>query len=311
MKRFMIREFALLAVLIGMFAIFAFTVPGFAQPDNLLRQMLYWAPIGVIAVAMTFVMATGGIDLSVGSIVALCGVTLGLLFNDAEWPIAACVIVAVMIGGLAGAVNGWAAGYGRVPPLVVTLATMALFRGVAMGLSEARALGGFPEGFLAIARGAVPPAVVLLAAVGIAGAFILRHTWMGRFTELAGENVVAARFAAIPVARLNLVLYTAMGALCAVAALCHVAIYGSAKADMARGLELEAIACVVIGGTRISGGHATVIGTLLGLGIIGILRYGLEMADIPGLRSQHIVIVVGILLIVTAVVNERLGSSKS
>lgn len=301
------REAALLLIAIALFIGFAAAVPGFANADNLIRQVLYWTPVGIVAIGMTFVMATGGIDLSVGSIIAISGVVLGMAHNALGWPFAVCVIACVAAGGAAGALNGAAVSVGRVPPLVVTLATMALFRGVSMGISKAQALGNYPDGFLLIAGGVVPPAVVLLLFIAIAGSLILRRTWAGRVTELTGENVTAAEFAAIPVRKLQIVLYTVMGLLCSIAAICHVAIYGAAKADMARGLELEAIACVVIGGTRISGGHATVLGSLLGLVIIGILRYGLEMADIPGLRSQHIVIIVGLLLIVTAVVNERMG----
>jgi ribose/xylose/arabinose/galactoside ABC-type transport system permease subunit len=147
--------------------------------------------------------------------------------------------------------------------------------------------------------------VFLLLAYGV-GIVLLRRSWIGRFTELIGENETAARFAAIDVARMKLGLYTACGLVCAVAATIHTALYATAKADTAPGMELEAIACVVIGGTRISGGHASMSGTLLGLVLLGLLRFGLEMA---GVSSQNIIILVGFVLIATAIANERLSGA--
>jgi rhamnose transport system permease protein len=238
----------------------------------------------------------------------------------AHWPIGLAAAAAVAVGFAAGAFNGGVSSYLRIPPLVVTLATMALFRGVAMGLSKARSVSSFPESFLRISQGnafSIPagkagpievpiPLFALLAVVAI-GALLMRRSWIGRFTECIGENETAARFAAIDVRRIKFALYTACGAVCGLAALFNTALYATAKADAATGMELDAIACVVIGGTRISGGQGSVIGSLLGLCIIGILKYGLERA---GIRSQHVVIFVGGLLIVTAVFNERMSAAS-
>jgi len=313
------REAILFALLAALFLGFAVFVDGFANVSSLLQRSRYWVATGMIAVPMTFIIATAGIDLSVGSMVALCGVVLGLLYRDAGWPIAAAVVGAVLTGLAAGAFNGGVSSYLRVPPLVVTLATMALFRGLAMGLSKARSLGGLPDGFLWLRNGNawvlvggdpgfyVPVSVFALAAVFAVGWVVMRRTWVGRFAECIGENPVAAAFAAINVRRLTFALYAACGLVCGIAALFHTALYYAAKADTARGMELEAIACVVVGGTRISGGSGTIAGTLLGLLIIGILRYGLEMA---GVKSQHVVIVVGFLLIATAVFNEWMATRK-
>lgn len=314
------RESVLLYVFLAMFAAFAATTEGFFDWFSLLERARYWVVPGMIAVPMTFIIATSGIDLSVGSIVAMCGIVLGLLYNDAHWPIALAALAAIAAGFAAGAFNGGVSSYLRIPPLVVTLATMALFRGIAMGLSQARTVSNFPEQFLWISQGDafqipigrgetifVPAPLIALAVVVTAGWALMRKSWVGRFTECIGENETAAAFAAINVRRMKLALYTACGAVCGVAALFNTALYNTAKADAATGLELEAIACVVIGGTRISGGQGSVIGSLLGLLIIGILRHGLEMA---GVKSQHVVIFVGALLVVTAVVNEWMASMQ-
>ena len=321
-RRLLLSREAVLCYLFGaMFAGFAATTEGFLDWFSLLERARYWVIPGMIAVPMTFIIATSGIDLSVGSIVAMCGIVLGLLHSDAQWPIWLAALAAVASGVAAGAVNGGVSSYLRIPPLVVTLATMALFRGVAMGLSKARTVSDFPESFLWISQGDAfkvplvgdeavffPVPVIALILVVALGWVLMRKSWIGRYTECIGENSIGASFAAIDVRRMNLALYTACGAVCGIASLFNTALYATAKADAAMGMELEAIACVVIGGTRISGGEGSVIGSLLGLLIIGILRYGLEMA---GVKSQHVVIFVGALLVATAVINEWLARVRT
>jgi len=205
----------------------------------------------------------------------------------------------------------------KIPPLVVTLATMALFSGIALALSQARPIGNFPALFQWLGQGdffqvtlggkgnvSFPVPLLALLTVSLAGWLIMRRSWVGRYAECIGENEVAARFAAIDVPRLKWALYAITGAVCGIASIFYTSLYATARPEAGRGMELEAIACVVVGGTRISGGRGTVIGTILGLLIIGVLRYGLEMAGIP---SQRLIIFVGGLLIVTAVLNEWLS----
>jgi rhamnose transport system permease protein len=320
MSRFLkSREAILLAVLVVLFAAFSVRVPGFLDAYNLLERTRYSSVSGLIAIPMTFIIATGGIDLSVASILALCGIVMGLLYRAARWPMPIAGAASVLTGLAGGVINGGIVGYVGVPPLVVTLATMALYRGIAMGLSQAQAVSDFPDWFLWLGQGSVcripftsgnpaylPAPLVLLLVAYALGWTLLRKSWVGRYTELLGENETAARFAAIDVRRMKVALYTCCGLVCGIAAIVHTAIYATAKADTASGMELEAIACVVLGGTRISGGHASVAGTLLGLAIFGVLRYGLEMA---GVSSQSILILVGLVLVITTVLNERLGQA--
>jgi rhamnose transport system permease protein len=302
---------------------FALTTEYFLNLDSLLSQSRYWVAPGMLAIPMTFVIATAGIDLSVGSIVGMCGIVLGILYRDYHWPIAGAAAAAVLSGTAAGALNGGVSSLLRIPPLVVTLATMTLFRGVAFGLSKADAVSTFPPFITWLGSGvlftfyfrgdpvAVPATLLGLAVVGVVGILLLRYSWVGRYSLAIGENPVAASFAAIPVRWLLLGIYTATGMICGIASLFYTAVFATARADGGVGLELEAIAAVVIGGTRISGGQASVIGSLLGLLIISILRYGL---DLRGVKSQYVVIIVGVLLVVTAVFNEwmarRAGAGK-
>ncbi len=308
------RETILLAILLGLFVLFSWRVEGFFDAYGLLEQTRYWVVPGLLAIPMTFIIATAGIDLSVGSIVALSGIVVGMLHVEYGWPAPVAAVAGLAAGIVAGALNGGVSSYLKIPPLVVTLATMTLFRGLAMGLSQAKAFGGYPESFAWISQGDLfeftygdeltagfpAPLAVLLIAVVI-GHVLMKRSWVGRYTECIGENETAARFAAIEVQKLKFWLYTAAGAVAGTAAAFNITLFDTAKPDAATGMELEAIACVVVGGTRISGGQGSVLGTLLGLGIIGILRYGLELY---GLQSETVIIVVGVLLIVTAVFNE-------
>ena len=314
------HEQALLLILLGLLAVFTILVDGFLDWFNLLERSRYWVPVGMIAVPMTFVIATGGIDLSVGAILATAGIVLGLLYRDAGWPIAMAALGAVGVATRAGAVNGLVSSYLRVPPLVVTLATMTLFGGLATGLSQARPIGDFPSSFQWWGQGNflefetgltgtvfLPVPILLLAGVTLIGGLLIRHSWVGRFTESIGENPVAARFAGVRVRRLKLALYAASGLTAGLATICYTALYATARADAGRGMELEAIASVVLGGTPIRGGRGSVTGSLIGVLILGILRYGLEMG---GVASEHLIIFVGGLLIATAVLNEWLASGR-
>lgn len=307
------RELALLGVLVAMFVAFSVGVEGFLDWYNILDRTRYWVVPGMIAVPMTFIIATSGIDLSVGSILALSGIVMGVVHSDLQLPIFVAALAALVTGLLAGGFNGAVSSYLAIPSLVVTLATMTLYRGIAMGMSEARAFS-VPPAFLQLSQAnafyiplgggeyaSVPSSLLVLLGIAALGVVFMRKSWVGRYTLCIGENETAARFAAIPVRHLKALLFAATGLVAGAAALFHTALYSTAKADTAAGMELEAIACVVIGGTRISGGQASVVGTLLGLCIIGILRYGLLMADVS---AQHIEIVIGVLLIATVVLNE-------
>lgn len=316
------REAVLFLVLVGLFAVMSWRVEYFLDLQNLFDQARYWVAPGLIAIAMTFIIATGGIDLSVGSILALSGIVVGLLYRDAGWPIWAAAGCAVLVAGAAGALNGAVVAYVRVPALVVTLATMTLFRGLAMGLlGKQRPVGDFPASFRWLGQGDafpvpgsgaapayVPVSVIVLIVAFALGWALMRRSWVGRFTELLGENQIAAAFAGINVPALKFGLFTGCGFLCGLAGMFHTAQVNTALADTAQDMALDVVACVVIGGTRISGGHASMIGSLLGLLIIGILRFGLDLAGVP---SQNTIIVIGLVLIVTAVFNEWMASRTS
>ena len=309
------RHSGLLCALAVLLVGFGCASEQFRDPINLLDRSRLWIEVGLVAVPMTFIIAAGGIDLSVGSLLALSAMVAGICHRDLHWPLSLTLGTAVVTGAIGGAANGVAASVLRLPPLVATLATLAMFRGLAMGISHGQPVGNLPAafeewgGFATVGKGtfAPPQQFVLLLLFVALGEFILRKTCLGRWTLQLGENELAARYAAIPVSSLRFGLFLASGLACGLGAISYMAHYASARPNANTGLELEAIACVVVGGTRITGGSGSVIGTFLGLLFLGLLRFGLDMT---GVLQQTQTILVGALVVVTAMFNGWLAKRQ-
>ncbi len=303
------RHAGLLGALVILAVGFGVTSEQFRDPVNLLDRSRLWIEVGLVAIPMTFIIAAGGIDLSVGSLLALSAMVAGWCFREWHWPLPLALMAAVLTGALGGAVNGFAASVLRVPALVATLATLAIYRGLAMGISQGQPIGNLPAGFgewggfATVGSGpfAPPQQLVLLLLFMALGEFVLRRTRAGRWTVQLGENETAARYAAIPVNRVRFGLFLASGVTCGLGAITYMAYYASARPNANLGLELDAIACVIIGGNRITGGNGSVIGTFLGLLFLALLRFGLEM---HGVLQQTQTILVGLLVVLTAILNE-------
>jgi rhamnose transport system permease protein len=295
------RHLALLGVLALLAGTMALLSEHFLSAANLLGMTRHLAEVGIIACGMTLIIMSGGIDLSVGSLLALCSIVLG--YSWQVWglgPLAA-VGLALTVGAAGGALNGALVTRGGFPPLVATLGTMALFRGVALRISEARPVSGFPAAFEWIGQGhlgPVPVQTVVWTVVALATGVLLSRTPIGLFTRAIGDNERAARFAALPVGGVKLGLYTGTGLLAALAALIATARFSTARADAGAGLELEVIAAVVLGGTAITGGRGSVGGTLLGVLILGVARNGLTLA---GVEQEWRSMMTGTILIAAAI----------
>jgi len=306
------RDVALTALLILVCLAFGLTSENFRDPMNFLDRSRHWVEIGIIAIPMTFIIATGGIDLSVGSLLALCGVVSGLAYEILGLPLPVAFGLGVVIGGVCGAINGLLSSRLRVPALVTTLATMAAFRGLAMGLSQADPIRGFPRAFTdwagmgAFGRGdfQFPYQTAMLVALVAVGAILFSRSLIGRWSIQIGENPKAARFSTVPVHTTNLLLYTASGLCCGLAAIFYTGRFATAHPDAAKGLELEVIACVVIGGTRITGGNGSVVGTFLGVLLLGTLGFGMEM---QGVVQKYQMILIGVLVVTIATFNEYIA----
>lgn len=282
--------------------------PYFWNAQNMFDRSRHFVEIGIMAAAMTFVILSAGIDLSVGSIMGLSGIAFGFGWQHWGLGLTGAVMLALLTGAVAGGFNGWIVARWNIPPLLVTLAGLALFRGIAFGIAKDQYVSNFPPLFQALGQssiGIVPVQLIPLIAVFLLAGFFLGKSVFGRYTALLGENEIAALYAGIPIARVKFLLYTLSGLAASIAGLIYTARVDTAKPDAGEGYELDVIACVVLGGTKITGGKGSILGTFLGLLILGMLRYGLELA---GIASVWITFTVGCLLIATAILNERFGN---
>ena len=279
-------ETLLLGVLALEYLVFARTGTNFATQANALEIIKFSVEIGLLALVMTPVILTGGIDLSVGSLLALCAVCFGKFWRDAglAWPLAAALTLG--FGALAGGINALLITRLRLPPLIVTLGSFSLFRGLAEAITRGvDNFTGFPADFLAFGQGyyggLIPAQVPVFALVAIGVWLLVHRTTFGRSFRAIGFAPEGARYAGLPVERRIALAYVLSGAAAALAALIYVARVGQAKADAGVGYELLAITAVVLGGTSIFGGVGTVHGTLLGVATLAVLKNGLQLSDQP------------------------------
>jgi len=297
------REAVLLVLLALEMAVMQSLSPLFLTPENLIEVVRQSAEIGLIALAMTLVIITAGIDLSVGSIVGLSVIAMGMLWEDAGLPLEMAIVLALLTGSLCGVFNGTLVTAVRIPPLIVTLATMAGFRGMALGMSQARSIRNFPEGFLWLGQGyvaGIPVQVWIMAVAAVLVHLALTRTAWGRAVFSIGANEAAARLSGVAVHRVKMQVYALSGLMSAMAAVIYAAHVSVAKPDAGMGFELTAITAVVLGGTAVSGGEGGVLGTLVALLMVGFLRSGLTLARVP---SEAQDMMVGLLLIVVVAVD--------
>ena len=257
--------------------------------------------VGLLALALTPIIITGGIDLSVGSMMGFSAVVLGALWRDAGVPMPLAVAITLGVALLGGALNAVMIARLGFPPLIVTLGTYSLFRGAAEGLTRGiENYSGLPPSFLFLGQGylagILPTQLVLLVAAVLAFGFWLHRTGQGRSLYAIGYSPEGARYAGLPVERRLAVIYALSGLLSGLAAVVYVAHLGQAKADAGTGFELMAITAVVLGGASIFGGRGTVRGTVLGLAAIVVLQNGLRLSGAP---AELAGILTGTLLVAT------------
>ena len=295
------NEWVLIVVLLVECAIFSLSGSNFLTVANAFEITRLAVEVGLLALALTPVIITGGIDLSVGSMMGLAAVVLGSLWREAHLPMPFAILLALLTGLLGGSLNALLIARFSFPPLIVTLGTLSLFRGVAEGLTRGiENYAGFAPEFLFAGQGYVGgliPAQLFVLLAAIAGvAWWLHRTGHGRSLYAIGYSAEGARHAGIPVARRLSLIYVVSGVAASLAAIIYVAHLGQAKSDAGTGYELMAITAVVLGGASIFGGRGTVMGTVLGLFAIVILQNGLRLSGQP---AELAGLLTGALLIVT------------
>jgi rhamnose transport system permease protein len=295
------HEVVIAMLLAGLLLVAGWLVPDFLRwPSQLYLSRHLWE-FAILALGMTLIIISGGIDLSVGSAMGLCAVAFGITFQIAHSAVIASA--ACLLTGLAGgALNGLLIARYKVHPLIVTLATYAAFRGIAEGVSQGAAYSGFGASLATIARtapGQIPHGAYAFAVLAIGLSIFLVGTPTGRFLYAIGHNERAARFSGTLVDRIKFGLYAFSGLLAGLATILYVARFDTAKADTGKGFELDVITAVVVGGTSIFGGRGSLVGTTLGLLLIHETR--LFVSRYWGIEELK-PIVVGSLLIVSVLV---------
>ena len=276
--------------------------PYFLAASNISIAIAGAMPGAIIALAMTLVIVTGEIDISVGSITGLCAVTLAICLENGL-PVMAALPLAFAVGVLAGALNGAIVAYAGLPSLVVTIGTLALYRGIAQIVLEERGVSSFPDwyqnlGFGTIGSTPIPWSAVLFLVLFAGFAVFLHATRRGRALYAIGNNREAARYSGIDVRRTVLGVFITSGAMCAVAAVVLTAYLASARSDTAIGLELPVITAVVLGGVDIFGGSGTLVGVLIAILVLAFVQNALGLAGVTPEEQQ---IMTGAVLIATLI----------
>jgi len=308
------------ASLIVLMVFFGLASPNFLQTDNLVSILQATAVNGVLAIACTFVIISGGIDLSVGTMMTFCSVMAGVFLTYWGMPLPVGIAAAILFGALSGMTSGVLIAKLRIPPFITTLGMMMALKGLALVISGTKPIYfNETEGFTAISQDSligtlvpavpIPNAVLILFLVAALASVVLNRTVLGRYTFALGSNEEAVRLSGVNVTFWKIVVYTVSGAICGIAGLLIASRLNSAQPALGQGYELDAIAAVVIGGTSLSGGSGTVLGTIIGALIMSVLTNGLRILSVAQ-EWQTVVTGVIIILAVYADILRRRSGSK-
>ncbi len=303
------RRFGTVIGLLFLCAVLWALTPHFLTVSNLLNIVQQTSINAIVAAGMTFVIISGGIDLSVGSIVALSGVVLGTLLQSGQ-PVAIAIPAAAAVGIGCGLLNGALVSCGRLPPFIATLGMMSVARGAALVFTEGRPVSGFDAGFRWLATGnagVIPAPVIVMLLVYALAHVALTRTTFGRYVYAIGGNEEATRLSGVAVRFHKTAIYGVSGLMSAVAAIVLTARLNSAQPIAGMMYELDAIAATVIGGTSLMGGEGSLGGTLVGALIMGVLRNGLNLLGVSSFLQQIVIgaVIVGAVLVDTMLKRQR------
>ena len=293
------------ASLVVLMVFFSFASPQFLQADNLVGILQSTAVNGVLAIACTFVIITSGIDLSVGTLMTFCAVMTGVVLTYMGMPLWLGICAAIFFGALSGFVSGLLIAKLKIPPFIATLGMMMLLKGLSLVISGTKPIYfNDTPGFTAISQDSligdivpalpIPNAVLILFLVAVAASIVLNRTLLGRYTFALGSNEEAVRLSGVNTDFWKIVVYTVSGGICGIAGLLIASRLNSAQPALGQGYELDAIAAVVIGGTSLSGGTGTILGTIIGAFIMSVLTNGLRILSVA---QEWQTVVTGVIII--------------
>jgi ribose transport system permease protein len=299
-----IKRFLPFVGLIALCIVIAALEPKFLSAGNLAGVARQTAVITIMATGMTMVMVSGGIDLSVGSVMALSSV-IGALAMVSGAPTMVGILVTVVAGVICGFLNGTAVATLKIPPFIVTLGAMGIYRGVVLLITDGKAVVGLPPNFGYLAEGnllnLIPVPLVIVIIVALIIHLLLVNTKLGRYCYAIGSNMEAARYAGVRVSRYQVLFYVILGALTGLAGAIESARLVTGQPTAGEGYELRVIAAVVIGGGSLNGGQGTVIGTIIGALIMGVLANGANLLGISSFAQQ---IVIGAVIVLAVTFDE-------
>lgn len=306
-----LRELGIFAAFVIIMVILMILSPNaFARPANLINILKQASINGILAAGMMYVIISGGIDLSVGSIVALSGVIAASFAHPGEYPLIVPFVLAVAAGALVGLLNGIGVAYGNIPPFIVTLGTMTIVRGVALIAANGQPVFNVTKEFEKIAGGfvfgIVPNLVVYFVVITLVLAFILTRSIFGRRVYAIGGNETAARVSGINVEGIKVAVYTLCGFLAGIAGILLASRIISGNPTSGQAYELDAIAAVIIGGVSMSGGAGKWYGTVIGALLIAVISNGLDILNV----SSHFQLIIKGLIIIVAVLIDIKGKGK-
>ena len=293
------------ASLVALLVFFSVASPNFMQLDNLVSILQATAVNGVLAIASTFVIVSAGIDLSVGTLMTFCAVMAGLVLTNHGLPLPLGIAAAIATGAGCGLVSGLVIAKLKIPPFIATLGMMMLLKGLSLVISGTKPIYfNDTPGFSAISQDSligdlvpalpIPNAVLILFLLAIAASVVLERTALGRYTYAIGSNEEAIRLSGVDVDFWKIVVYALGGGICGVAGLLIASRLNSAQPALGQGYELDAIAAVVIGGTSLSGGSGTILGTIIGAFIMSVLTNGLRILSVA---QEWQTVVTGVIII--------------
>ncbi|MFM1655073.1 ABC transporter permease [Brevibacillus sp. B_LB10_24] len=277
--------------IIVLFLLLSFSSPYFLDVTNLMNILLQVSISSILAVGMTFVIITAGIDLSVGPLTALSSVILGLTLSSG-WGVGLPLVFCILMGAVLGLINGVIIAKFRVPAFIATLGMMSIARGTALYITNGQTIHMFPETFVTISAGSIgfiPLPVIYALAVAIIASFILNYTKFGRYVYALGGNKEAVRLSGINTMKIEIWVYVISGICSGLGAIILAGRLNAAQPIAGVGYELDAIAAVIIGGTSLSGGEGKISGTIMGAILIGMLKNGLNLLNVSPFLQQIII----------------------